>query len=131
MPAMRGLSLPQIHLLVQQRRRFFYPSGTAFSALPHLVATILSRPCAALVLSSPTSRLLFSLVLFHVPRLAVLLSALSPAHAAVQFVVPCHSVRHFNLSPLSLPSVAVALPRFSSLHNRTNAPSGCLGSFRH
>ena len=122
MPALCRPSIAPLPLNVQQQRRFFYPSPAAFSALPHLVATILSRPYAALVLSSPTSRLLFSLVLFHVPRLAVLLSTLSPAHVAVQFVVPCHSVRHFNLSPLSLPSVATASPRFRPFYNRTNAP---------
>lgn len=117
MPALCGTFIPLFPLNVQQRRRFFYPSPAAFSPPFRLNAP-------APVLSGLASCLPSALPL-HVPRLPLPLGDLSP----VRFVVRCARVLPPAASPLSLPSVAAAAPRFRPFYNRTNAPSGMPGFY--
>lgn len=127
MPALCGIFIPSFRLTVQQRRRFFYPSGAAFSAPVRLDAPTLSRPGAApapsLLLSGVTASQSFPscfAIPCYVPRLV-------PA-GPLRFVVRCARVRQLRPFLLPLLSVATAAaPRFSSFYNRTNAPCRDVG----
>lgn len=117
MPALCGIFIPSFRLTVQQRRRFFYQSGAAFSAPSYLDTPALSRPSDALLLSGPTCSLpslASPVTLCRAYRLA--------GFSSVRFVVLYDTVRQNDASPLSPTSVVAAAPRFFPLYNRTNAP---------